>query len=69
MLSNESAVGKYPVKAIEVMAKVAANADSSYEQFGLLDPEQNDLDECDQNLTNVACMVCNSSSHCSSDTR
>lgn len=30
MLSGESAVGKYPVKAVEVMAKIAAQAESDF---------------------------------------
>jgi len=73
MLSNESAVGKYPIKAIEVMANVAANADSAYVNFGMVDPEQNEMDELQSaannsnassssssggsSLTNVACMA------------
>jgi pyruvate kinase len=33
MLSNETATGKYPVKAVQVMAKVARTADKTYKEF------------------------------------
>ena len=38
MLSAETAIGEYPVEAVTIMAKIAAEADSHFDDFGLNEP-------------------------------
>ena len=38
MLSAETAIGEYPVDAVTIMAKIAAEADSHFDDFGLNEP-------------------------------
>lgn len=49
MLSNETAVGDYPVKAIDVFAKVAANVEKELKKHGELLPPRYEGNKVDEN--------------------
>ncbi|MFN2370197.1 MAG: pyruvate kinase [Candidatus Krumholzibacteriia bacterium] len=42
MLSEETAVGRYPVRAVEVMTRVAADVEGAFDYDGWLDRHEND---------------------------
>jgi pyruvate kinase len=45
MMSNETATGKYPVKAVEVMARIARTADINFNEFTRLSDHSEDYNE------------------------